>query len=206
MPETSVETTWVKVCGLTNRPDVDHAVAAGADAIGIVVYAGSPRFVPPEYVPALVTGVPVLTVMLTVDTPADDLVAAARRAGVGAVQPYGRHAEDASKAALASGLEVLRPVRAVPGFQLPEDEGVVPLVDTPHAALHGGTGETFDWALVRDIERNFVLAGGLGPENVADAVRLVRPWGVDASSGLEADPGKKDPGKVTAFIEEAKRR
>lgn len=203
---TTVAETWVKVCGLTSRDDVDHAVASGADAIGIVVYEGSPRFVAPERVAELAHGVPVLTVVLTVDREPSDVMRLAEQGGVRAVQPYGRHAAATGERALANGLGVLRPVRAVPGFSLPPDDGSIPLLDTPHTALHGGSGETFDWALVRDIDRDFVLAGGLGPENVRTAIDLATPWGVDASSALESDPGKKDPGKVKAFIEEAKRR
>jgi phosphoribosylanthranilate isomerase len=82
--------------------------------------------------------------------------------------------------------------------------GALPLVDTADDSIYGGTGRTFDWRLVAGLERDFVLAGGLGPHNVEEAVRLVRPWGVDASSGLEAAPGIKDPGKVIDFVRKAK--
>jgi len=197
---------WVKVCGLTNRADVDHAVTAGADAVGVVVYEGSPRFVPHQRLAGLVIDVSAVTVLLSVDAEPVWVVESAQQAMFTAVQPYGRNAAATTQLALASGLQVLRPVRAVPGFVLPTEDGSIPLLDTPHEALHGGSGESFDWNLVRNIGRDFVLAGGLGPHNVATAVTRAAPWGVDASSGLEAHPGKKDPGKVTAFIEEAKRR
>ncbi len=79
------------------------------------------------------------------------------------------------------------------------------LLDTPSATKHGGTGETFDWALAAGVDRDFVLAGGLGPHNVARAIETVRPWGVDASSGLERIEGVKDHGMVADFIGKAKR-
>lgn len=197
--------TWVKICGLTSRKDVEHAVGAGADAIGFVLYSGSPRCVTVDRAAELAAGVEATTVMLSVDAKPFTVLSMAERTGVDAVQPYGGYSAETAQAAQAAGLMVLRPVRAVPGFTLPAD-GSMPLLDTPHDALHGGTGETFDWTIVRDIHRDFVLAGGLGPDNVAAAIELAAPWGVDASTGLEAAPGQKDPGKVSAFIEEAKRR
>jgi len=82
----------------------------------------------------------------------------------------------------------------------------MPLLDTHRAGAHGGTGEQFDWALIPDLGRRYVLAGGLGPDNVEEAVRRVAPWGVDASTGLESSPGVKDPERVRAFVERARGR
>ncbi len=195
--------TWVKVCGLSHQREVAAAVAAGADAVGFVAYAGSPRYISLEKVAALAAGVPALTVLLTVDLPAGEVMDAVDATGVTAVQPYGDGSAEATAAVLARGLTVLRPVRASTGMVLPAD-GSIPLVDSPHDTLHGGTGTRFDWTMAMALEGRFVLAGGLGPGNVADAVARVRPWGVDASSGLEQAPGVKDLGKVVAFIEEAK--
>ncbi len=207
MADTATDhTTWVKVCGLTNRRDVEHAVGAGADAIGVVLYPGSPRHVSAVAAAELVRDVPVMSVVLTVDATADEVLRQAETVGANCIQPYGHHAEEATARAIAAGLTVLRPVRAVANFRLPEQPEAIPLLDTPHGVLHGGTGSTFDWEIVRRISRRYVLAGGLGPDNVAAAVAAAHPWGVDASSRLEQQPGKKDPGKVTAFIEEAKRR
>jgi phosphoribosylanthranilate isomerase len=83
-------------------------------------------------------------------------------------------------------------------------EGLMPLLDTYRPDRHGGTGERFAWETIGNPGRDFVLAGGLGPRNVAEAVREVAPWGVDASSGLESAPGRKDPGKIREFVERAK--
>jgi phosphoribosylanthranilate isomerase len=83
-------------------------------------------------------------------------------------------------------------------------EGQIPLIDTYHPIAHGGTGARFDWGLAADLDRRYVLAGGLGPDNVSEAVRLLAPWGVDASSGLESSPGIKDPELIRTFVERAK--
>ncbi len=196
--------TWVKVCGLTRKVDVAHAVAAGADAIGFVAYPRSPRYVPLERIAELASHADVTRILLTVDNDRDEAMEAARIAGVDGIQPYGRDADEVVAAALASGLVVLRPIRAVPGADFSVAPGAIPLFDTPDGDLHGGTGRHFDWSVLRDVSVDFVLAGGLGPDNVAAAVAAVGPWGVDASSGLESEPGVKDPGKVSAFIQEAK--
>jgi len=195
---------WVKVCGLTRTPDVAAAVEAGADAVGFVAYAGSPRYAPVEAIATLARGVPITRIVLTVDVDVDAALEIVRATGVDGIQPYGQHAADVSAAARSGGLMVLRPVTAAPNLDLPVHDGAIPLVDTSDESLHGGTGRTFDWSLVRDIGRSFVLAGGLGPDNVAAAIAATRPWGVDASSRLEVEPGVKDAGKVAAFIQEAK--
>jgi phosphoribosylanthranilate isomerase len=194
--------TWVKVCGLTRPGDVAIAVDAGADAVGFVSFAGSPRHVAIDTIAGLAADLPVTTVLLTVGLDVDRALAAAMAAAVDAIQPYGPQATATATAAVAAGFTVLLP--SEPGSSA-ATRGVTPLYDTPHDTLHGGTGRTFDWEQLRPVEGRFVLAGGLGPDNVAAAIAAVRPWGVDASSRLEAAPGVKDPGKVIAFVEEARR-
>ncbi len=195
--------TWVKVCGLTRPEDVTVAVAAGADAVGFVSHPGSPRYVSLPVIAELIDQVPVLTVVLTVELGPAAALTAIEATGARAIQPYGAQAEAVAKAALAAGVVVLYPVRR-PADMPATPPGAIPLCDTPDEAVYGGTGRTFDWSTLHGIERDFVLAGGLGADNVADAIRRVRPWGVDASSRLEAAAGVKDPGKVTAFVQEAK--
>ncbi len=195
--------TWVKVCGLTTAEDVATAVAAGADAVGFVSHPGSPRYLPLDVIAGLAEGVPVTSVILTVDLDVGAAMTAMESTGVTGIQPYGVSVRGIAAAALAEGFTVLvprpagSPLRHVP-------EGAIPLIDTPDDAVHGGTGRTFDWSLVTGIEGDFVLAGGLGPHNVAAAISAVHPWGVDASSGLEVAPGVKDAGKVADFVRKAK--
>ena len=194
--------TWVKVCGLRSGSEVEAAVAAGADAVGFVLYEPSPRYVAPADAQALAADAGALTVAVTVDLDADSLLHAAEVAGVDAVQPHGRHAAEACRAAVAAGLAVLRPVKASSALDLagiPGDE--LPLVDSD---VIGGTGAAFDWDWLDGVDRRYVLAGGLGPDNVGEAIRRVAPWGVDASSRLESSPGIKDLAHVRDFVREAK--
>lgn len=201
--------TWVKVCGLTRESDVADAIDAGADALGFVLAPTSPRAINRERAAALMDGIPVLRVLVTVNTRREDLAAAVAATGADGVQPHGRHAENAAQWAQAQGLFVLRPLRRQADGTWDESalpDGQIPLLDSATGEDHGGTGRPLDWDRLVPPERRFVLAGGLTPANVASAVESVQPWGVDASSGLESAPGIKDPARVAAFLQEAKRQ
>ncbi|MDH3606669.1 MAG: phosphoribosylanthranilate isomerase [Acidimicrobiia bacterium] len=194
--------TWVKVCGLSRPAEVAAAVEAGADAVGFVFYEPSPRNLTPEAARRLGADLPVLTVAVTVDLDADTLLHLADVSGVGAVQPHGTGAEGAAQAALAVGLAVLRPVTVTGPVDLSPISGdELPLLDSDTI---GGTGTAFEWEWVSGLERPFVLAGGLTADNIEKAIGRVKPWGVDASSGLESAPGIKDLAKVASFVQRAK--
>lgn len=197
--------TWVKVCGVTTREVAEVAAEAGADAIGLVLADGSPRRVSVETARALAAGLAIPAFLVTVDMAPELLVETAREVGAGGVQPHGRHAAEAAARAAVAGLTVLFPVPVQPGLDLthlPEEQ--IPLLDTFHPHRHGGSGHRFDPDLLPPISRRWVMAGGLGPDNVAEAVERLRPWGVDASSRLESAPGRKHPQLVRRFVEEAK--
>lgn len=207
--------TWVKVCGVTNEKDASVAIEAGADALGFVIAPSSVRRIDLDRAAALMQSLPVLRILVTQDVDPASLIEAAKMTGADGVQPHGRRAAEAAAAGAAAGLFVLHPISVGPnGMEDGNEEaapdfdrvpvGEVPLLDSAHPDLLGGTGETFDWSVIGTIDRRFVLAGGLGPDNVADAVRIVKPWGVDASSRLERAPGVKDPGKVADFVARAK--
>ena len=202
--------TWVKVCGLTRSSDVAAVVAAGADAIGLVLAEASPRRVDVAQATALADGVPVLRILVTVDMDPKVLLEAVTATGADGIQPHGRYAAESAAAATAAGCFVLHPVAmASPDFAdriaaIPADQ--VPLLDSGHGGRHGGTGTTFPWDRAAGIGRPFVLAGGLGPDNVAEAIGASGAWGVDASSRLEIAPGVKDRGRVAAFVRAAKAR
>jgi len=201
--------TWVKVCGLTRASDVADAVDAGADALGFVLASASPRAIDRQHAAALMDGIPVLRILVTVDTSAEDLATVVAETGADGVQPHGRHAEEAARWAQESGLLVLRPLRRDTNGAWGDagvPSGQIPLLDSATGEDHGGTGRPLDWNRLVPPQRRFVLAGGLTPANVATAVNTVRPWGVDASSGLESAPGIKDPARVAAFLQEAKRQ
>jgi phosphoribosylanthranilate isomerase len=195
--------TWVKICGLTDATDVRAAVEAGADAIGFVNIQQSPRFVTVEKVRELVAGIDIPTVLLTIDVAPKDAVPTLDRAGTTGIQPYGHHARETARIAAAAGYLTLFPQDAAQALNLADVPGI-PLIDAPTEGRLGGTGLTFDWSVVAGIEHQFVLAGGLGPDNVRAAVGRIRPWGVDASSRLERTPGRKDHGMVADFISKAK--
>ena len=198
--------TWVKVCGVRTPADAAVAAAAGADAVGVVFVRASPRYIDPAGAAAVLDAArPVEAVILTLDLAPDDLLSLAFRVGADGVQPYGEHARESCVAAQSAGLRVLVPVPATEIGTVPSiPDGHTPLIDHRSGNRLGGTGQTFDWSLLAGIGREYVLAGGLGAGNVAEAVRSIRPWGVDASSGLESAPGVKDPARIRAFVQAAR--
>jgi phosphoribosylanthranilate isomerase len=197
--------TWVKICGLTREEDVFAAEELGADAVGFVLVPESPRAVTIAEAATLAARALVVRIILTRDLAPDALVAAALAVAADGVQPYGAHQAEAAQAAAESGLMVLRPVPVggpVGLDQIPRDQ--FPLFDHASPDRLGGTGHGFDYSLIPATTRQFVLAGGLGPDNVAAAISAVRPFGVDASSRLEKRPGVKDRRLVKEFIAQAK--
>lgn len=200
-------TVWVKVCGLTRPTDVEAVIDAGADAIGLVLVVRSVRridLVHASGLAAIAKGRAEIVVLVE-GSPAS-AVATAMRIGADTVQPYGPEAVETAMAAIAEGLHALLPVPVAPGEAIDVSgvpDGARPLLDTATAESSGGSGRSFDWLRARGAD-GAVVAGGLNPANVAEAVAAARPWGVDASSGLEAVAGVKDHVKVAAFVEAAK--
>lgn len=196
--------TWVKICGITREEDLLQAAQAGADAVGLVL-APSKRRLTPERMAQLALQVPPrLTAVAVLTEIAPALVAAIRKAGIRVVQVHGPEEPTPEELALLAGLRLIRATPA--GRQdSPEPAWVWRwLVDSPPGEHAGGTGATCDWVLAAEAvarrRRPVILAGGLTPRNVAGAIRQVRPWGVDVSTGVEAAPGCKDPARVTEFI------
>jgi phosphoribosylanthranilate isomerase len=199
---------FVKVCGITSPEDGVAAAEAGADAIGLVFWPESPRAVTLERARAIGEALPpfVVRVGVFVDAGRDEMARVADAAGLDMLQLHGGEPPEA----LADlPRRALKAVRVGDGFA-PEDalryEGGAAglLLDTRAPGAPGGTGRAFDWSLVRGVRersRFLLLAGGLTPENVRAAIEAVRPDGVDASSSLEAAPGRKDHGRVRAFVE-----
>jgi phosphoribosylanthranilate isomerase len=205
---------FVKVCGITSPEDGVAAAEAGADAVGFVFWPGSPRAVTPERARAIGEALPpfVVRVGVFVDASRDEMARIADTAGLDVLQLHGSEPPEAF-----AGLprRALKAVRVGFGFA-PEDvllyagKAAGVLVDTRlpgGTPLPGGTGVPFDWSLAKglaDRARFLVLAGGLSPSNVAAAIRSARPHGVDVSSGVESEPGCKDPERVRAFVEAAR--
>ncbi|MBI4577164.1 MAG: phosphoribosylanthranilate isomerase [Planctomycetes bacterium] len=203
-------TVRVKVCGLTRAEDVDAAVEAGADAAGFVLWSGSPRAVDIHQARELAARLPpfVTAVGVFVDPDPRDAVSFCQWARIGTVQLHGTETPVEVQWFQGAGLRVIRAVRALPSGQFPEPSlADAYLLDSTGPSGEGGTGRRVDWeqaARFAQVHPRTILAGGLGPENVAEAVRLVRPHAVDVSSGVEVAPGVKDPGRLRAFVEAAK--
>ena len=198
--------TRIKICGITRPEDADIAVALGADAIGLVFWDRSPRFVDVERARAIVRALPPLVTAVGVfanQSPAE-VARVAASVGLGAVQLHGQErVEDYT----ALACRVIKAMPVAPGRR-PDDALALPadvtvLLDAHDPARLGGTGTTIDWAVAAQVARarRVILSGGLRPENVKDAIRTVRPYGVDVSSGVEAAPGRKDPDRMKALFD-----
>lgn len=190
--------TRVKICGVTSGVDALGAAEAGVDAIGLNFWSGSPRFIFEEQAREIVRDLPpdILRVGVFVDPQAEDMEELAARVGLDVLQVHGvvdRAPRWRWWQAVSAGAE---------GWQgvVKASEAEMILLDTPAGEQRGGSGRVFDWALAKQAGRPVVLAGGLSEENVGEAIRQVRPWGVDACSRLESAPGRKDHGKMRAFV------
>ena len=197
--------TAVKICGITRAEDALHAVREGARAIGLVFYKPSPRYVDPDTAASIVRALPpfVTAVGLFVDASEDEVRDVIARTHVQLLQSHG---DESPEFCERFGLPYMKAVRVRPGVDLLQyardfHSAQALLLDAYQEGLHGGTGATFDWALIpSSLPLPVVLSGGLNPDNVRDAVRSVKPWAVDVSSGVEANKGIKDAAKVSAFI------
>ena len=218
--------TWVKICGITNLEDAQVAVETGADALGFVFYEKSPRNVDPNLAREIVAKLPdrIEKVGVFVNGSGFQPVDIARRANLTAIQNTVGcdYVADPESEMMVAMMGVPGPPKLFLAFpatwivanahnltQLPARGGLFDtfFLDSSTRERPGGTGKTFDWknaaGTAREMqEKGFklVVAGGLRPDNVAEAMGILKPWGVDVSSGVEARPGKKDPEKVRAFI------
>jgi len=202
----------VKICGITNRDDAEVAVAAGADALGFVMYKQSPRWVEPAVARAIIAELPpfVLPIGVFVNEEAGIVRRLVDECGFALAQLHGDETALYCQQLGRPALKALRLKDRGAFLALAEFQGRAGargfLIDAFSDQAYGGTGQTVDWTLAAEVARAVpvLLAGGLTPFNVAEAVRLVRPYGVDVSSGVELSPGKKDSRKVSAFIEAAR--
>ena len=202
--------TYVKICGITNLEDALRAAALGADLLGFVFHPPSPRCVTPEMAREISAAVrreapSIRTVGVFVDLPPETVRAIAAQCGLDCVQLHGSEPPAAAAYLTDAGFEVFKAFRVRDGSELnglDRYRVAAYLLDAYSPAHPGGTGRTFDWDLAaRATEHGrIILAGGLTPDNVAAAIRAVRPWGVDVSTGVEAAPGRKDHSKLERFI------
>lgn len=199
----------VKICGITNFEDASAAVEFGADALGFVFFPGSPRKISAAAAAEIICRLPsfVTTVGVFVDEPQETILSTVAKAGIDVIQLHGDEEPDACrfsrrviKAIRVKSLQSLDPLLRFKGKVSDF------LLDTYAPNSLGGTGQIFNWDIAVEAKKygRILLAGGLTPDNVADAVKRVQPHGVDVSSGVEQEKGKKDHRKLKDFIERAK--
>jgi phosphoribosylanthranilate isomerase len=199
----------VKICGITNFADGMAAAEAGADALGFVFYEQSPRSISLEAAATLIRQLPpfVMKVGVFVNAPEDLVIRASRECGLNLLQFHGDEPPDYCGQFGLMSMKAFR-IRDATSLQALQNYATDAwLLDAYSPAKQGGTGEMFNWDLAleaRNWGRPIFLAGGLTPENVAEAIKRAQPYGVDVSSGVEAAPGRKDHAKVRAFIQAAK--
>jgi phosphoribosylanthranilate isomerase len=201
--------TRVKICGITNLADAQVAVEAGADALGFVFYDQSPRFISMETAAEISKQLPlfILRVGVFVNPTRELIFEAMAGCGLSLLQFHGDEPPEFCAQFGLMSMKAFRIRDAESLKELPKYKTDAWLLDTYSSDTLGGTGEKFNWDLAIEAQklgRPVFLAGGLTPENVAEAIQKVRPFGVDVSSGVESAPGKKDHAKVRAFIHAAK--
>ncbi|WP_028585448.1 phosphoribosylanthranilate isomerase [Desulfogranum mediterraneum] len=203
--------TRIKICGITRLDDALEAVEEGVDALGFIFYEGSPRFIDPEEAKLIIEQLPpfVGTVGVFVDKKRKEVEEIVEYCCLDYVQLHGSESPKYCErlARHAAPCQVLKALRVGPELSAetvavysPHVKGFV--LDTYSPLAVGGTGTAFDWNLIEKLElqKPFLLAGGLSPDNVESALTTVRPYGVDANSGLETEPGVKDHGLIRSFI------
>lgn len=200
--------TFIKICGLTNIPDALAAVSLGANALGFI-FAPSPRQITPQIALEICKEIPpfIWKVGIFVNADLKEVIQIANYCGLTAFQFHG---EESPAYCAQAPLPVIKTIK-VKGVgslkEIPEYKSTLFLLEGFHPKRAGGAGNTFPWELALEIKGkiNFILSGGLKPENVSRAISLLRPWGVDVCSGIEHKPGKKDINKMTQFIKEVRR-
>jgi len=198
----------VKICGITNAEDARVAVAAGADALGFIFVEGTPRFIAPETAAGIIAQLPPFVTPVGVfwDHAPGHVKAVAEQCGLAALQFHG---DEPPEALADHRLPVIKTIKvgAVVDLEaMSRYRAAAFLLDSPARWSEGEAREPIPWALAREAagRRPIILSAGLTPDNVAEAARRVRPYGVDVNSGVEAHPGKKDPEKVRRFVMQAK--
>jgi phosphoribosylanthranilate isomerase len=200
---------FVKICGITSLADANCAIEAGADALGFIFFRRSPRYIEPKDAAKIASEIlaPVLKIGVFVDENPETMQEIARQCGLDRLQLHGSESRETC-------VSLQTPV--IKAFRIQDQNSLVSLrdykvwaflLDSYIAGQLGGTGAKFNWDLAvqaKTFGTPIILAGGLNPENVADAVAKVSPFGVDVSSGVESAPGKKDHAKVREFIRRAK--
>ncbi len=209
----------IKICGLTNLTDALVATEAGADLLGFILFTKSPRYVTPETIAAILPAVravnsTIRTVGVFVNETAESIATIVAQTGLDYAQLHGDETAAWFTSLNGRCYKALRPAdsnaattQAATFAGLSSLDGLRWMIDAYDPNAHGGTGKRADWHSAAELARQYpglLLAGGLTPENVAQAIEVVQPWGVDVASGVEAEPGRKDHAKVRDFVRNVK--
>ena len=202
----------LKICGITNLDDAERAADLGAWAVGVIFHEPSPRSCHPDEASAIAAALRrrVEVCGVFVNRPLDEVVAAADRIGLTMLQLHGDEGPSyCAQAGRRTGCRVIKATQVRSGADMQALEAFhtdFHLLDSHSRGLRGGTGEAFDWSLTRSHRGGVpvILSGGLTADNVAAGIAAVYPWGVDVASGVEAEPGRKDPHKLEAFFAAAR--
>ncbi|MGI9229909.1 MAG: phosphoribosylanthranilate isomerase [Gammaproteobacteria bacterium] len=202
-----MQRTRVKICGITNAADALAAYSAGADALGFVFYADSPRHITPEQAQAICRQLPpfVSRVGLFVNAGEDEIRQVLNQVRLDVLQFHGDETADFCDGYGLSWLKAVRMRDDIDLHKVCEDYAACAaiLLDSHVTGVPGGSGVSFDWQRIpTDLDKPVILAGGLQVENVGQAIRMVKPYGVDVSGGVEKHKGRKDPVKMRQFISE----
>ena len=209
----------VKICGITNIDDAQAAIEAGADLLGFNFYPKSPRYIAPERAGEIAAhlrrsdGNGPLLVGVFVNSPLDEVRSILEVARIDLAQLHGDEPVNVVEQLHGRGFKALRPTSEEEAeidaewFAPHGPNAPVLLIDAYRKGQYGGTGHTADWTIATRLAQQYpiLLAGGLTPDNVAEAVKQVKPWGVDVASGVEVSPGKKDAAKMKLFVERCQR-
>jgi phosphoribosylanthranilate isomerase len=209
--------TRVKICGITSLDDARSAIAAGADMLGFNFYRVSPRFIEPQVARTIIEAlrretenhsVTLVGVFVNESSP-ESVMRVVEETGIEAVQLHGEESVEFCQRLkqLLKGKSLIKVLRVIGRFTPTETEAYAAdtiMLDSFHSEMRGGTGHVFDWSIarsVRELVPRLILAGGLSPANVAQAIAQVSPYAVDACSSLESSPGQKDTERMRAFVE-----
>jgi phosphoribosylanthranilate isomerase len=191
----------VKICGITNLDDALAAVDCGATALGFNFYFESPRYIAPDKAASIVSSLAnVLRVGVFVNEPIQRIHAIVEQVGLDVVQLHGDEQPEILARLNTPAWKAFRVTRNWQTSDLAAWVTDTVLLDSPSIGIYGGSGEAFNWSSIGNIRKKIVLAGGLDASNVSEAIRQVKPWGVDSCSRLETGPGRKDHHKMRQFV------
>lgn len=195
----------IKICGITSVEDAILAADLGADALGFMFYRGSKRYIPPETARDIINRLPpfIVTVGVFVNQKLDEIRYLKEKVGFDIVQLHGDESPEFCRELGERVIKAIRIKESVNSKEVESYPSRAILFDTYSQKGYGGTGESFRWEVLRELKttKKVILSGGLTPENVSEAIKIVKPYAVDVSTGVEERPAKKDPEKLKKFIE-----